>query len=131
VDQFSSLQLLQLGFHPNPKVDIFPVSGKSFTKQDHQVAHLSRAHLLVSSVFQFLSYFCVVPGRMTTGTKINEKLNGVDNFKAWRYIVTLLEEHELDKFIIEEVQEHQGDEAKEKYKDMEHGESKNDYCILH
>jgi hypothetical protein len=54
---------------------------------------------------------------MTTGTKIDEKLDGVDNFRAWKYIVTpLLEEHEMDKFIIEEVQEPQGDEAKEKYK---------------
>jgi hypothetical protein len=45
----------------------------------------------------------VDPGRMTTRTKIDEKLDGVDNFKPWRYRVTLLEEHELDKFIIEEV----------------------------
>jgi hypothetical protein len=56
-------------------------------------------------------------GRMTTRTKIDEKLDGDDNFRAWKYRVTLLlEEHELDKFIIEEVQEPQGDEAKEKYK---------------
>jgi hypothetical protein len=54
---------------------------------------------------------------MTIKTKIDEKLDGVDNFRAWKYRVTLLlEEHELDKFIIEEVQEPQGDEAKEKYK---------------
>jgi hypothetical protein len=54
---------------------------------------------------------------MTTGTKINDKLEGVDRFRACKYRVTLLlEEHELDKFIIEEVQEPQGDEAKEKYK---------------
>jgi hypothetical protein len=54
---------------------------------------------------------------MTTRTKINENLDGDDNFRAWKYRVTLLlEEHELDKFIIEEVQEPQGDEAKEKYK---------------
>jgi hypothetical protein len=54
---------------------------------------------------------------MTTRTKINEKLDGVDNFKARKYRVTLLfEEHELDKFIIEEIKEPQGDEAKEKYK---------------
>jgi hypothetical protein len=54
---------------------------------------------------------------MTTGTKIDEKLDGADNFRAWKYRVTLLlEEHELDKFTIEEVQEPQGDEAKEKYK---------------
>jgi hypothetical protein len=51
---------------------------------------------------------------MTTGTKIDEKLDGADNFRAWKYRVTLpFEEHELDKFIIEEVQEPQGDEAKE------------------
>jgi hypothetical protein len=56
---------------------------------------------------------------MTTGTKIDEKLDRANNFRAWRYRVNLLlEEHELDKFIIEEVQEPQGDEAKEKYKDM-------------
>jgi hypothetical protein len=56
---------------------------------------------------------------MTTKTKIDEKLDGADNFRAWRYRVTLLlEEHELEKFMIEEVQEPQGDEAKAKYKDM-------------
>jgi hypothetical protein len=39
---------------------------------------------------------------MTTRTKFDEKQDGVDNFRAWRYIVTLLpKEHELDKFIIE------------------------------
>jgi hypothetical protein len=54
--------------------------------------------------------------RMTTGTKIDEKLDGADNFRAWKYGVTLLEEHGLDKFIKEEVQVPQGDEAKEKYK---------------
>jgi hypothetical protein len=54
---------------------------------------------------------------MTIGTMIDEKLDGVDNFKAWKYRVTLLlEEHELDKFNIEEVQEPQGDKAKVKYK---------------
>jgi hypothetical protein len=45
-------------------------------------------------------------GRMTTRTNIDEKLDGSDNFRAWKYRVTLLlEEHELDKFIIKEVQE--------------------------
>jgi hypothetical protein len=57
-------------------------------------------------------------GRMTTETKTDEKLDGDDNFRAWKYRVTLLlEEHELDKFVIEEVQEPQGDEAKAKYKE--------------
>jgi hypothetical protein len=27
---------------------------------------------------------------MTTGTKIDEKLDGVDNFRAWKYRVTLI-----------------------------------------
>jgi hypothetical protein len=41
---------------------------------------------------------------MTTGTKIDEKLEGDDSFRAWRYIVSiLLEEHDLEKFTKEEV----------------------------
>jgi hypothetical protein len=83
----------------------------------HQATRLSRVHLLVSSIFQFWSYFFVVLRRMTTRTKIDEKLDGADNFRVWRYRVSLLlDEHELDKFIREEVQEPQGVEAKEKYK---------------
>jgi hypothetical protein len=36
---------------------------------------------------------------MTTKTKIDEKLEGADNFRAWRYKVSLLlEEHDLEKF---------------------------------
>jgi hypothetical protein len=54
---------------------------------------------------------------MTTGTNIDEKLEGVDNFKAWRYRVFLLiEEHDLEKFTKEEVSEPKGDEAKAKHK---------------
>jgi hypothetical protein len=105
-------------------------------KQDHQASLPSRAHLLVSSNisyenFQFWSYFCVVPGRMTIETKIDEKLDGADNFRAWRYKITLLlEEHDLDMFIKEEVQEPEGNEAKAKHKkDMV--KTKMDYCKLH
>jgi hypothetical protein len=59
----------------------------------------------------------VVPGRMTTRTKINEKLHGVDNFMDWRYKITLLlEEYDLDMFIKEEFQEPEGNEVKEKHK---------------
>jgi hypothetical protein len=36
---------------------------------------------------------------MTTGTKIDEKLDGADNFRKYK-VTLLLEEHELDKFII-------------------------------
>jgi hypothetical protein len=36
---------------------------------------------------------------MTTKTKIHEKLEGDENFRAWRYRVSLLlEEHDLEKF---------------------------------
>jgi hypothetical protein len=57
---------------------------------------------------------------MTTETKIDEKLEGADNFRAWRYRVSLLlEEHDLDKFTKEEVSKLEGDEAKSKHtKDM-------------
>jgi hypothetical protein len=41
---------------------------------------------------------------MTTETKINEKLEGADKCRAWRYRVSLLlEEHDLEKFTKEEV----------------------------
>jgi hypothetical protein len=54
---------------------------------------------------------------MTTRTKIDEKLEGDDNFRAWRYIVSLLlEEHDLEKFTKEEVLEPEGDEAKANHK---------------
>jgi hypothetical protein len=54
---------------------------------------------------------------MNTGTKIHEKVEGDDNFIAWRYILSLLlEEHDLEKFTKEEVSEPEGDEAKEKHK---------------
>jgi hypothetical protein len=43
---------------------------------------------------------------MTTRTKIDEKLEGADNFKAWKYRVSiLLEEHYLEKFTKEKVSE--------------------------
>jgi len=45
-------------------------------------------------------------GRMTIGTKIDEKLEGADNFRASRYRVSLLlEEHDLGKFTKEEASE--------------------------
>ena len=54
---------------------------------------------------------------MTTRTKIDEKSEGDDNFRAWRYRVSLLlEKHDLEKFTKEEVSEPEGDEAKAKHK---------------
>ena len=42
---------------------------------------------------------------MTNNTKLDEKLEGVDNFGAWKYRVMLIfEEHDLEGYIKEEVQ---------------------------
>ena len=41
---------------------------------------------------------------MTTGTKIDEKLEGADNFRVWTYKVSiLLEEHDLENYNLEKV----------------------------
>jgi hypothetical protein len=49
---------------------------------------------------------------MTTGTKIDEKLEGVENFRAWKYrLGLLLEEHDLERFVEEEVPESEEDEC--------------------
>ena len=54
---------------------------------------------------------------MTKNTKLDEKLEGAENFKAWKYIIMLiLQENDLDQFVKEEVNEPKGDEAKSKHK---------------
>ena len=54
---------------------------------------------------------------MTNNTKIDENLEGADNFIAWKYIVMLiLEEHDLEGYIKEEVKEPEEDEEKAKNK---------------
>ena len=54
---------------------------------------------------------------MSHHTKLDEKLQGDDNFWAWRYRISLvLEENELDSYISEEVLVPEGDEAKELHK---------------
>ena len=46
-------------------------------------------------------------------SKLEDKLEGVDNFRAWKYRISLvLEENELDNYINEEVPIPGGDEAK-------------------
>ena len=48
---------------------------------------------------------------MSHHSKLDKKLEGADNFRAWKYRISLvLEENELDSYIHEEVPE--GDEAK-------------------
>ena len=54
---------------------------------------------------------------MTKSTKLDEKLEGVENFKAWKYqIMLILDENDLEGFIKEEFVEPKEDEAKSKYK---------------
>ena len=51
---------------------------------------------------------------MTHHTQLEEKLGGADNFRAWKYIISLiLEENDLDQYISKEVPEPEGDEAKD------------------
>ena len=50
---------------------------------------------------------------MSHNTKLDEKLEGDDNFQAWKYRISLvLEENELESYINEEVPVLEGDEAK-------------------
>ena len=43
---------------------------------------------------------------MTSSTKLDEKLEGADDFRAWKYrIMLVLEEHDLDRFVEGEVTE--------------------------
>ena len=54
---------------------------------------------------------------MSHHTKIDEKLEGADNFRAWKNRISLvLEENELDSYINEEVPVLDGDEAKDLHK---------------
>ena len=51
---------------------------------------------------------------MTQHTQLEDKLGGVDNFRAWKYIISLiLEENDLDQYINGEVLKPKGDEAKD------------------
>ena len=50
---------------------------------------------------------------MSHHTKIDEMLERADNFRAWKYRISLvLEENELDSYINEQVPVLEGDEAK-------------------
>ena len=54
---------------------------------------------------------------MSHHTKHDEKLEGFDNFRAWKYRISLvLEENELDSYISEEIPFLEGDEAKALHK---------------
>ena len=54
---------------------------------------------------------------MSHHTKLDEKLEGADNFRACKYRISLvLEENELDSYINEEIPVPEGDEAKALHK---------------
>ena len=54
---------------------------------------------------------------MTINTKLDEKLEGADKFRAWKYrVMLILEENNLEGFIEEDILEPEGDEAKANHK---------------
>ena len=54
---------------------------------------------------------------MKKNFKLDEKLEGDENFRAWKYrIMLILQENDLDGFLKEEVKELEEAEAKSKYK---------------
>ena len=54
---------------------------------------------------------------MAPSTKLDENLEGEENFQAWKYrIMLILQENDLDEFFKSEVPETEGKEVKEKYK---------------
>ena len=56
----------------------------------------------------------------SSSTKLEDKLEGIENFQAWKYRIGLiLQENDLDKYVKEEVSEPEEVKAKEKQrKDM-------------
>ena len=51
---------------------------------------------------------------MTSSTKLDEKLEGADNFRAWSFRFMLIpREHDLDRFVEAEVPEPEDEEARD------------------
>ena len=54
---------------------------------------------------------------MSNNTKLEDKLGGFDNFRAWKYrVLLILEENDLEDYVKGEVAELEGDEDKSKHK---------------
>ena len=54
---------------------------------------------------------------MTISTKLDEKLEGADNFWAWKYrVMLILEENDLEGFTEEDIPKPKEDEVKAKHK---------------
>ena len=55
---------------------------------------------------------------MTHHTQLDDKLGGADNFRAWKYKISMiLEENYLDQYISKEVPKLEGDEDKAIHKE--------------
>ena len=84
----------------------------------------------IVSAFSYKAHFRpqISSNEMSHHTKLDEKLEGANNFRAWKYRISLvLEENELDSYISEEVLVLEGDEAKALDK-KKVGYGKEDYC---
>ena len=75
---------------------------------------------------------------MTNNTKFDEKVDGAENFRAWKYIIMLIfEERDLEGYIKDEVKEPKGEEEKAKHNNdmikvrMIIANSIKDHFILH
>ena len=54
---------------------------------------------------------------MTNNTNLDDMLEGAEKFQAWKYrVLLILEEHDLENYVKEEVAELEGDEDKARYK---------------
>ena len=54
---------------------------------------------------------------MTNNTKLDENLEGAENFRAWKCrFMLILEEHDIEGYIKYEVKEPEGEEEKAKHK---------------
>ena len=68
---------------------------------------------------------------MTSSTKLDEKLEGAENFRAWRFRVMLvLREQDLVKHVTEDVPEPEDEEAKAKFMKDQIRAMRN-HCRLH
>ena len=70
-----------------------------------------------SFVFWEIFYFSDLLDKMALSTNFEDKLEGIENFWAWKYRIGLiLRENDLDKYIKGEVSELEEHEAKENHK---------------
>jgi hypothetical protein len=52
---------------------------------------------------------------MTTNTNLDEKIEGANDFRAWKHrVVLILEENDLVSFVEQDIEELEGDDAKDK-----------------